>query len=70
MFKPIEFQGETFTPTSKVGDRTTYQTKDGKVFDSYSRSPMGVAYDAYAQGVTKTDPYPGYPTTTMRGRHG
>ena len=57
MFSAIKTPNEEFTLKTKVGDRGTYETKDGKTFQSYSRSPYGLAYDAYLQGATKVDPF-------------
>ena len=57
MFKPLRDPdtGKTYTPVSKVGDRTTYEV-DGKTIQSRARHIMGVAYDAAAQGVTGAIP--------------
>lgn len=57
MFNPLKIAEHSFNVQSRVGDRTTYQTEDGKLFTSYSRSPLGVAYDAYKQGAVKNDPF-------------
>lgn len=57
MFSPTKTGDQEFTLKTKVGARGTYETKDGNTFQSYSRSPMGLAYDAYQQGASKVDPF-------------
>ena len=76
MFKPLRDPdtGKTYTPVSKVGDRTTYEV-DGKTIQSHARYVRGVAYDAAAQGVAGAIPDYMQPTavrlapSTRRGKN-